>query len=212
MNTALNDFFFRRLKLISRLGSQLWLVNIKITNPRTGKYFIEQTVKPTITGLFKMFLCRYIYPVRKWKFLLLSCLLLSGGNRVLKDNCSMQRPHIVLVAKWRLFSFLLQISWELIFLKFVDCFPFPCPLENRLFDVRSSRQTSWKCLQQDTRRLGGARKVTCLLASVSHWKCCTFALRFCGFFTDLYAYVTSFYTFQGTAEKWAYVFFLLISW
>ena len=67
VNTAFDDFFCRRLKLISRLGSQLWFVNIKIKNPRTGKYFIEQTVKPAVTGLLKTFLCRYVYPVCKWK-------------------------------------------------------------------------------------------------------------------------------------------------
>ena len=67
VNTAFDDLFCRRLKLISRLGSQLWFVNIKIKNPRTGKYFIEQTVKPAVTGLLKTFLCRYVYPVCKWK-------------------------------------------------------------------------------------------------------------------------------------------------
>ena len=57
------DGFFGRLKLISRLGSQLWLVNLKIKNPRTGKYFVEQTIKPAVTGLLKTFLYRYVYIV-----------------------------------------------------------------------------------------------------------------------------------------------------
>ena len=53
VNTAFDDFFCRRLKLISRLGSQLWFVNIKIKNPRTGKYFIGADSQTSRYGIVK---------------------------------------------------------------------------------------------------------------------------------------------------------------
>ena len=89
VDTAFDDLFCR-LKLISRLGSQLWLVNLKIKNPRTGKYFIEQTVKPAVTGLLKRFFVDTFTQFANESLHYFCCSLLSGGNRVLKDNCSMQ--------------------------------------------------------------------------------------------------------------------------
>ena len=153
VDTAFDDFFCR-LKLISRFGSQLWLVDIKIKNPRAGKYFIVQIVITAITRLLKTFLCRYVYPICKWKSPLLSLFLLSGKIELLKITVVCSAPILFWLQIEDYFLFTADFL-SLQILQLGDCFPFPSPLENRFFDVLSLKQTGWKCLQHDTRRLGG---------------------------------------------------------
>ena len=109
VDTAFDDFFCR-LKLISRFGSQLWLVDIKIKNPRAGKYFIVQTVITAITRLLKTFLCRYVYPICKWKSPLLSLFLLSGEIEFLKITVVCSAPFCSGCKLKTIFSFYRRFS------------------------------------------------------------------------------------------------------
>ena len=199
------DGFFGRLKLISRLGSQLWLVNLKIKNPRTGKYFIEQTVKPAVTGLLKTFLCRYVYPICKWKSPLLSLFFYCQEEIEFSKITVVCSPLYCSICKLKPFYFYRRFA-ESVGKSFLWCSVLKTD-RLKMF-MTWYKKTGWSSFfpvhtfrrWMSRRGRGGERGGK---GGVSGFR----PVRFCGLFTDPYAYMKPYHPFQWTADKWAYGFF-----